>query len=74
MRVESCRELIFGLLFMGLFCAVSCEDEKPKKLQIGIKKRADNCRTKSRRGDLLHMQYKVSSKSSKFCDRPIFMN
>ena len=42
MRVESCRELIFGLLFMGLFCAVFCEDEKPKKLQMGIKKRADN--------------------------------
>ncbi|XP_068206747.1 peptidyl-prolyl cis-trans isomerase FKBP2-like [Palaemon carinicauda] len=31
--------------------------EKVKKLQIGVKKRVDNCTLKSRRGDLLHMHY-----------------
>ena len=34
--------------------------EKAKKLQIGIKKRVDNCKVKSRKGDLLHMHYTVS--------------
>lgn len=33
-------------------------DKVPKKLQIGIKKRADSCNIKSRKGDTLHMQYK----------------
>ena len=43
---------------------VTCEEEKkkekPKKLQIGVKKRVENCSIKSRRGDLLHMHYAVS--------------
>ncbi|GFG36194.1 hypothetical protein Cfor_06411 [Coptotermes formosanus] len=29
-----------------------------KKLQIGVKKRVDNCQVKSKRGDFLHMHYK----------------
>ena len=45
-----------------LVCMVHCEDDedkKPKKLQIGIKKRVDGCSMKSRKGDTLHMQYRV---------------
>ncbi|KAH3852940.1 peptidyl-prolyl cis-trans isomerase FKBP2-like [Dreissena polymorpha] len=34
------------------------EEKKPKKLQIGIKKRVDSCPIKSRKGDTLHMQYR----------------
>jgi len=33
------------------------EPKKPKKLQIGVKKRVENCEQKSRRGDLLSMHY-----------------
>eukprot|EP00093_Oithona_nana_P006897 06897.XXX_164075_166336_1 [CDS] Oithona nana genome sequencing. len=32
-------------------------DEKPKKLQIGVKKRVENCDQRSRRGDVLSMHY-----------------
>lgn len=35
-----------------------------KKLQIGIKKRVDNCPIKSRKGDVLNMHYTVSVKTS----------
>ena len=30
-----------------------------RKLQIGVKKRAENCQHKSRSGDLLHIHYRV---------------
>ncbi len=33
--------------------------DKKKKLQIGVKKRPDECKTKSRKGDTLHMHYTV---------------
>merc|ERR1711997_462928 len=33
------------------------EKKPPKKLQIGVKKRVENCDQKSRRGDLLSMHY-----------------
>jgi FK506-binding protein 2 len=35
---------------------ISSNDGK-KQLQIGIKKRAENCLTKSKKGDTLHMHY-----------------
>ena len=43
---------------------VSSEEPKreQKKLQIGIKKRIEDCAIKSRRGDLLHMHYTVGSR------------
>lgn len=34
---------------------------KPKMLQIGIKKRMENCTAKSKKGDLLHLHYNVSN-------------
>ncbi|XP_074595735.1 peptidyl-prolyl cis-trans isomerase FKBP2-like isoform X2 [Brevipalpus obovatus] len=30
----------------------------PKKLQIGVRKRVENCDTKAKKGDLLHIHYK----------------
>lgn len=38
-------------------CAVTVNGAEKKKLQIGIKKRVDNCSTKSRKGDVLNMHY-----------------
>ena len=39
------------------------EDDKKQKLQIGVKKRVDpdQCKIKSRKGDVLSMHYTVSS-------------
>ncbi|CAJ0602926.1 unnamed protein product [Cylicocyclus nassatus] len=36
---------------------VLCAEKKVDKLQIGIKKRVENCDMKSRKGDVLHMHY-----------------
>jgi hypothetical protein len=35
--------------------SINCDNKK--QLQIGIKKRAENCVTKSKKGDILHMHY-----------------
>ena len=43
-----------------LIAMVIAKESKPKKLQIGIKKRVENCTIKSKRGDLLHMHYTVN--------------
>ncbi|UYV84925.1 FKBP2 [Cordylochernes scorpioides] len=40
-------------------CEENVEAGKIKKLQIGIKKRIQNCNKKSKNGDLLHMHYKM---------------
>ena len=56
------------LMVSGILCllvaphVISAEEkkERTKKLQIGIKKRVDNCKVKSRKGDMLHMHYTVS--------------
>lgn len=34
-------------------------NSKPKMLQIGIKKRVENCTTKTKKGDLLYLHYNV---------------
>jgi len=44
------------LVACAVFVMVDCE-EKTKKLQIGIKKRVDNCKMRSKKGDLLSMHY-----------------
>jgi hypothetical protein len=38
------------------------EKKKVTKLQIGVKKRVDDCTVKSRKGDMLHMHYTVSAR------------
>ena len=52
---------LFFLLAVTLvsLCAVRGADKK--KLQIGIKKRVENCPIKSRKGDVLNMHYTVSA-------------
>ncbi|VDM49149.1 unnamed protein product [Toxocara canis] len=36
---------------------VICEEKKVARLQIGVKKRAEKCDIKSKKGDVLHMHY-----------------
>jgi FK506-binding protein 2 len=46
--------------FIVLITAAFCEEKKAsKKLQIGVKKRVENCTLKSKKGDVLHMHYTV---------------
>ncbi|KAK9511399.1 hypothetical protein O3M35_000063 [Rhynocoris fuscipes] len=46
------------ILFSISIDSVTSESKsQAKKLQIGIKKRVDNCTVKSTKGDLLHMHY-----------------
>lgn len=52
--------LLFVVTLVSLAPAVRGGDKK--KLQIGIKKRVDNCPIKSRKGDVLNMHYTVSNK------------
>ena len=47
-------------LALCLVAIVIAKESKTKKLQIGIKKRVENCTVKSKRGDLLHMHYTVN--------------
>ena len=48
-------------LSLGDEGAAPAPEKKPvKKLQIGVKKRVENCDQKSRRGDQLSMHYTVS--------------
>ncbi|CAB1332936.1 unnamed protein product [Coregonus sp. 'balchen'] len=47
--------LLFVVTLVSLAPAVRGSDKK--KLQIGIKKRVDNCSIKSRKGDVLNMHY-----------------
>merc|ERR1711983_12090 len=50
--------LFSTLLLLNLHLSQGAEGEKKsKKLQIGVKKRVENCEQKSRRGDLLSMHY-----------------
>ena len=55
------------VVLISLLSNVSfAEEEKKtavKKLQIGVKKRVENCEQKSRRGDLLSMHYTVRKQS-----------
>ena len=47
--------IVVGLLMIVI---VSCLAEE--RLQIGIKKKAEKCDVKSKKGDRLHMHYTVS--------------
>lgn len=51
--------LVLAVTLMSISMALVQGTEK-KKLQIGIKKRVDNCPIKSRKGDVLNMHYTVS--------------
>lgn len=51
------RILVLLIVAVLSLCAVTVKGAEKKKLQIGIKKRVDNCTTKSRKGDVLNMHY-----------------
>nr|AAD01594.1 peptidyl-prolyl cis-trans isomerase [Dirofilaria immitis] len=40
-----------------VFVAVDCDDRELVRLQIGVKKRADNCEIRSRKGDIINVPY-----------------
>lgn len=49
-------------IYLTLLGAAEEDKSQPsvkKKLQIGIKRRVDNCQIKSKKGDFLHMHYTV---------------
>ncbi|KHN73480.1 Peptidyl-prolyl cis-trans isomerase FKBP2 [Toxocara canis] len=57
------QEMRSGLLCVSLslvLMCVICEEKKVARLQIGVKKRAEKCDIKSKKGDVLHMHYTVS--------------
>lgn len=51
------RILVLLIVTVLSLCTVTVNGADKKKLQIGIKKRVDNCTTKSRKGDVLNMHY-----------------
>jgi hypothetical protein len=65
--MEIRKEFSFTAFFLFVvliaFDSTLGDDDKnanaKKKLQIGVKKRVDNCQVKSKKGDFLHMHYKV---------------
>lgn len=48
-------------LCLSALCQPALGTEGKRKLQIGVKKRVENCPIKSRKGDVLHMHYTVSA-------------
>lgn len=50
---------IFYISVLFTKCDDGKKKEKIKKLQIGVKKRIDNCNVRSKKGDFLHMHYSV---------------
>lgn len=46
------------LVILSVLAAVSCINAQ--KLQIGIKKRVENCEIKAQKGDLVHIHYTVN--------------
>ncbi|KAL7012746.1 hypothetical protein ACKWTF_015016 [Chironomus riparius] len=44
-------------LMLTAFQLIECNEKPDGKLKIGIKKRVENCEQKSRKGDLLHVNY-----------------
>ena len=54
--MKSCLAIVAALVvFLVVVSEINAADEKKKQLQIGIKKKVENCSIKSKRGDSLHM-------------------
>jgi len=51
------RVLLFSCLLTALVWASAAEEKKVTKLQIGVKKRVEDCTVRSKKGDSLHMHY-----------------
>ena len=52
----------FIALAVFVFASVNQAEANKKKLQIGVKKKVENCERRSKKGDTLHMHYTVSQK------------
>ncbi|XP_030855230.1 peptidyl-prolyl cis-trans isomerase FKBP2 [Strongylocentrotus purpuratus] len=50
-------KIVLTLCLASLCCLGNVSGEKSKKLQIGIKKKVEDCTTRSRTGDRLSMHY-----------------
>ncbi|KJH39935.1 peptidyl-prolyl cis-trans isomerase, FKBP-type [Dictyocaulus viviparus] len=50
------REVVL-VVFVTIVVSLIAQEKKIDKLQIGIKRRAESCDVKSRKGDVLHMHY-----------------
>ncbi|XP_022083218.1 peptidyl-prolyl cis-trans isomerase FKBP2-like isoform X2 [Acanthaster planci] len=57
-----CKSIVSAIVLVIL--VISCTfftdveaGDKPKKLQIGVKKKVENCEQRSKSGDTLHMHY-----------------
>lgn len=63
------------VVILSLFAATSYAANGQGKLQIGIKKRVEDCTTKTRKGDLVHIHYTVSDDKERHeCTRhPFFI-
>jgi FK506-binding protein 2 len=48
---------LFAICVAALASVVAADSKK--KLQIGVKKRVEDCKIRSRKGDFLHMHYTV---------------
>ncbi|XP_005988896.1 peptidyl-prolyl cis-trans isomerase FKBP2 [Latimeria chalumnae] len=55
MNVKAAAALLS--VFLCVLFSGAQGDGGKKKLQIGVKKRVDNCLVRSRKGDILHMHY-----------------
>lgn len=51
----------FTLLTLASLLTLAADKKNTKKLQIGVKKRVENCSKRSKSGDTLHMHYTVSA-------------
>nr|XP_032660267.1 peptidyl-prolyl cis-trans isomerase FKBP2 isoform X2 [Chelonoidis abingdonii] len=56
-RMQSSQATALLTLYLWALCHPVLGTEGKKKLQIGVKKRVENCPIKSRKGDVLHMHY-----------------
>ena len=60
--------VVLSIVALALVSLTFAEDEEPKKkekkpvtkLQIGVKKRVEDCKVRSKKGDSLQMHYTVS--------------
>ena len=55
---------LLGFIPLAILVVASVDQAEAdkKKLQIGVKKKVENCERRSKKGDTLHMHYTVSQK------------
>lgn len=56
------KQVAVSLLIILLIVVIEINSEKTKKLQIGVKKKVENCSRRSKNGDRLSMHYTVSKR------------